>query len=109
MLHWLANAERLCGQVAGSGSTYEQQALFVVRLANGYTPEASNDVNWDRFKSTILDSKFLPIDDVVARCAKLEEERGGFGGVAESIARNVGQHVSAVQLAMIPLMAGLRT
>jgi hypothetical protein len=177
MLHWLASADRLCGQVAGGGSTYEQQALFVVRLAgivsdlrrrfkvafltpaelagadfatrhreecrgkviaaiaalyallsedellwlelrrheqshpvlDGYIPEASNDVNWDRFKSTILDGTVLPIDEIVTRCAKLEQERGGFVGVAESIARRVFQHVSAVQLAMIPLMAGFRS
>src|SRR5690349_2806924 len=33
LLHWLASADRLCGHVAAGNSTYEQQALFVVRLA----------------------------------------------------------------------------
>jgi hypothetical protein len=33
ILHWLAHADRVSGAVAAGGSTYEQQALFVVRLA----------------------------------------------------------------------------
>ena len=33
ILHWLAHADCVSGTVAAGGSTYEQQALFIVRLA----------------------------------------------------------------------------
>ena len=43
ILHWLAHADRVSGAVAAGGSTYEQQALFVVRLA-GIVSDLRNDV-----------------------------------------------------------------
>jgi hypothetical protein len=33
MIHWVTNADHLAGRVASSTSSYEEQAVFVVRLA----------------------------------------------------------------------------
>lgn len=173
--HWLASADHLTGRVASGNAIYEEQALFVVRLAGmvidlrkrfrtptpsdqlveggaiaemrerhrdkvdssiaalyaqlsedellwlelrrheqshpfleGYRPKATHGDNWDKWESKILDKRVLPLEEVFDRCAKLEAAQGEFAGVAVSIARKVFQHVGAVQLAMAPLMAGLR-
>lgn len=175
MLHWVASADHLTGRVASGASIYEEQAMFVVRLAgiltdlrerfsgptpadvlakgdhaaqireeqrmklvaaiaalyarltedellwlelrrheqshpflDGYRPRPSDSDRWDKWKSKILDERVLPLDEIVQRCATLENAQGGFTNVAVLIARKVFQHVGAVQLAMIPLMAGLR-
>ncbi|MBC7461404.1 MAG: hypothetical protein H7287_08580 [Thermoleophilia bacterium] len=177
MLHWLASADHVTGRVASGASIYEEQAVFVVRLAgilsdlrrrfggpssltpeqlaeggyreqlreehrakvvaaiaalharltedellwlelrrheqshpwlDGYRPKASHGDRWDQWESAMLDKRVLPLDEVIDRCAALESAHGDFVSVAVSIARKVFQHVGAVQLTMIPLMAGFR-
>jgi hypothetical protein len=176
LLHWVANADHVTGRVASGTAIYEEQAIFVLRLAgilidlrgrfpgptdltpqeiaaggfaaehreqcrmklvnaiaalrarltedellwlelrrheqghpslNGYMPKLDDGPRWDRWTSKILDGRELSIGEVVDRCAVLESTYGGFDGVAVFIARKVFQHVGAVQLATIPLMAGL--
>ena len=175
MLHWLRSADHVTGRVASGTSIYEEQAVFVVRLAgilidlrsrfagpvltpaeisasdaraqlreqhrgavvdaiaalyalltedellwlelrrneqchpflDGYRPKASAGERWDQRRSSIIDNRVIPLDEIMQRCAALEEANDGFTRVAVSIARKVFQHVGSVQLAMIPLMAGL--
>lgn len=150
ILHWMASADHTCGQVAGGASTYEQQAVFIVRLAgifsdlrrrfggpvlvveeiatadyavqlreqqrakvvdataalyallsedellwlelrrheqcppflDGYRPKPSDNDNWNRRDSKIVDREDIPLDEIIERCAKLAARYNG-GHVAD--------------------------
>lgn len=82
---------------------HEQSHPFL----DGYRPKAADGPRWDKWESKILNRRVLPLDEVYGRCANVEKQHGEFTATCVALARKSFQHVGAVQLAVVPLMAGV--